>query len=127
MSRIAAGSAFLISGPQFNPAPHLWFVLTDPEPGDSRVVAVMLVTSRVYTDKTVVLMPGDHPFVRHESNVDFGGAVLIHPGKFLQAVAQGKCHPQPDIDSNLLQRLRAGLLASSRTVHWLAAHCRERF
>ena len=127
MHPVGAGRAFLLSGPQFNPAPHLWFVLTDPEPSDNRVVAVMLVTARAHTDKTVQLMPGDHPFVRHESNVDFGSAVLVHLDRFQRAVELGKCHPQPDIDAHLLQRLRAGLLASPRTVHWLVERCQLRF
>ena len=87
----------------------------------------MVVTSRGHTDKTVTLMPGDHPFVQHESNVDFGGAVLVRLERFHRAVEAGRCRLQPDMDARLLQRVRDGLLASPRTVHWIADHCRERF
>lgn len=127
MNLVCAGRAFVLSGPEFTPAPHLWFILTDPEPPDDQVVAVMLVTSRAHTDKTVTLVPGDHPFVQHESNVDFGSAILVRSGRFQRAMQGGRCHFQPDMNASLLRRLRGGLLASPRTVHWIADHCRARF
>lgn len=87
----------------------------------------MLVTARAHTDRTVTLMPGDHPFVQHESNVDFGSAVLVRLERFQSAIQAGRCHLQPDMEVALLERVRAGLLASPRTVHWIADHCRDRF
>jgi len=127
MNLVAAGRAFLLAGPHFNPAPHLWFVLTDPTPSDHRVVTVMLVTSRPHTDKTVTLLPGDHPFVQHESNIDFGGAILVHPDRFQRAMELGRCHLQRDLARPLLARIRTGLLTSPRTVHWMTDYCRTRF
>jgi hypothetical protein len=124
---ITAGRAFLVSGPHFNAAPHLWFVLTDPSLTDERLVAVMVVTARSHTDATVLLQVGDHPFIRHDSNVDYGGAILVHVSKFERAMASGRCHLQPDMDRALLDRVRKGLLNSSRTVHWLIEHCRPLF
>ncbi len=56
---------------------HLWFVLSDADPDTSQVVMVRLVTSRPYTDKTVTLDVGDHPFIQHESNIDCGSALLL--------------------------------------------------
>jgi len=127
MNLVAAGRAFLLSGPDFNPAPHLWFVLTDPTPPDHRVVAVTLVTSRPHTDKTVTPLPGDHPFVQHESDIDFAGAILVHLDRFQRAMELGRCHLQLDMTRPLLARIRTGLLTSSRTVHWMADYCRTRF
>jgi len=40
---IAAGRAFILSGRAFTEAPHLWFILTDPNPKTNHVVATMVV------------------------------------------------------------------------------------
>jgi len=50
-----AGASFLISGGRVG-KPHLWLVLTDPEPPTGKVVIAMVVTSRPHTDKTVTLI-----------------------------------------------------------------------
>lgn len=125
MDLIRAGRAILLSGGRV--PPHLWFILTDPEPNDGRVVAVMLVTARPHTDKTVVLVPGDHPFIRHESNVDYGAARFLPQGRLNDALASGRWHLQADMSATLLRRVREGLLTSQRVIHDIADHCRERF
>ena len=63
MEIIRAGRSLLLSDPK----PHLWFVLTDPERKNDRVVAVMISTVKHYSDPTLILEVGDHPFIRHKS------------------------------------------------------------
>lgn len=74
MPGIGTGTALIIRDRKLGP--HLYFVLTDPD-GDHRVVTVLLVTAKRHTDRTTMLLPGDHPFVRHESHVDYGTAKFI--------------------------------------------------
>lgn len=124
MEFFRAGRAFILAGAAVGP-PHLWFVLTDPDP--SKVVAVRVVTARPHTDKTVVLGAGDHPFIRHESNVDYGSATFLVVSKLQSALEAGRCHPEPDMSPDLLERVRRGLLASPRTIHAIAEYCREVF
>jgi hypothetical protein len=87
----------------------------------------MVVTARPHTDKTVVLHEGDHPFIRHESNVDFSVAMYVLASKLHRALDQGKCEPQPDMEAELLAKVRIGLLSSSRTIHEIADYCRSHF
>jgi len=119
-----AGRAFTLTGHAAGP-PHLWFVLTDPDP--SKVVAARVVTARPHTDKTVILAAGDHPFVRHDSSVDYGSATFLVVGKVQAAIKAGRCHLQPDMSAALLEQVRKGLLASPRTMHAVVTHCREVF
>lgn len=107
--------------------PHLWFVLTDPDGDPARVVAVMLRTATRFTDETVVLQPGDHPFVRHASSVHYSTATHFSVRAISRAVEVGTCHPREDLSASMLERLRAGLLASPFTVNALKEYCRARF
>jgi hypothetical protein len=124
---IAAGRAFIVFGRDFAPDPHLWFVLSNPDPRTSHVVAVMLVTARPHTDKTVTLNVGDHPFIQHESNVDYGFARLLLADKIMAAIQESRCQLQADVGNALLSRLCLGLLQSPRTINFLKDHCHGLF
>jgi hypothetical protein len=124
---ITAGRAFVVFGRDFAPDPHLWFVLTNPDPTTNHVVAVMLVTARAHTDKTVTLNSVDHPFVQHESNVDYGYARRLLADKIMAAILESRCQLQPDVSNSLLSRLCIGLLQSPRTVNFLKDHCHGLF
>ncbi len=87
----------------------------------------MLVTAKPHTDKTVILVPGDHPFVAHESNVDYGTATFVSSVRLTVAVCNGKGHMQADASPKLLRTLRAGLLTSPRVVNEVCAYCRPLF
>lgn len=129
MELVCAGRAFILSGLVLGAPlkPHLFFILTDPDPVTGTVIAAMVVTAKAHTDKTVTLHAGDHPFIRHESNVDFSVAGYIHPARLQRALAQGKCDIQPDIDAALLAKVRIGLLTSSRTINEIGDYCRSHF
>lgn len=116
-----------MSGPPFIPTPHLWFILTDPDPKTGKVVAVLLVTPRPHTDKTVTLLPGEHEFIQHDSNVDFSSTLLVATGRLHDCIQAGTCRQQPDMTPVLLRKLRVGLLQSPRTIHDIIAYCNERF
>jgi hypothetical protein len=123
---VRSGRALLLAEqPQFKP--HLWFVLTDRDGVPPRVVAVMLRTATRFTDTTLVLRPGDHPFVRHESSVHYSTARWFSVSSILAAVSRGRCHLLPDASDDLLRKVRAGLLASPFTVNAVRDYCRLRF
>lgn len=120
-----AGRAFLLVGGPVGKA-HLWFLLTDPDT-TGRVLQAMLVSSQPHTDKTVVIIQGDHPWVRHESNIDFGGARFFPVSKLASANAQGRLRLEADMTPELLARVQTGLLASSRTIHEIKDACKVIF
>lgn len=105
----------------------MWFVLSDADPAMHQVITVMVGSARLHTDKTTALVSGDHPFIRHDSNVDYGTAKAVPVSKLLAALKQDRLHLQPDMPAALLRRVRAGLLASPRTIHAVKDLARSRF
>lgn len=107
--------------------PHLWFVLTEPEGDPPQVVVVMLRTKQRFTDPTLILAPGDHPFVRHESSVHYSTAKWLSVASLGDAFRTGHCSLQSDMSADLLLRVRQALLRSPFTVNVVREHCRGCF
>jgi hypothetical protein len=126
MNLIRAGSSLLLAEPPLH-KPHLWFVLTDPVGKPPRVVAVMLRTVTRFTDPILVLTPGEHPFIRHDSAVHYSMARWLPVPSLLAAMKDGKCHLKEDMTHDLLRRVRQGLLQSPFTVNALREECAELF
>ena len=106
---------------------HLWFVLTDPAPETRLVVTVALVAERGHTERTVRLQRGDHPFITHASNVDFGSAKYAPAAKLEAALASTRATLGADMSAELLARVRVGIVASSHTPNEIVAYCRAQF
>lgn len=126
MNVIGAGKSLLLAEPPLY-KPHLWFVLTDPEGNPEKVVAVMVRTATRFTDSTVVLRSGDHPFVKHDSSVHYSTAQYLSISGLTKAIKSGRCHPKADMSQQLLDRVRHGLLESPFTVNAIRDYCRSRF
>ncbi|MEK7486771.1 MAG: hypothetical protein AABZ60_20805 [Planctomycetota bacterium] len=60
------GTAFLLPH-NISAIEHLWIVLTEPSPIKNEVIIVNVTSLRSYSDKTVILNEGDHPFIHHPS------------------------------------------------------------
>jgi len=120
---LRAGRALLLRDARMGT--HLWFVLTDPDP--DRMVLVMLVTERAHTDRTLRLVVGDHPFIRHPSAVDFGTATYFPAARLEEALSSGRATLAADMSPELLAQVQTGLLTSARTPNAIAAYCRLKF
>ena len=107
--------------------PHLFLVLTDPDDETRLVVTAVVVTERGHTDKTCILDVGDHPFIRHRSSVDYGSAKFVPLSRLETHITSGVATQAEDIAPEVLGRVRAGLLQSSRTIHAIADYCRVTF
>lgn len=129
MNVISAGSSLLLAErgePALN-KPHLWFVLTDPHGDPPSVVAVMMRTVTKFTDATVTLRPGDHPFVKHDSAVQYSTAQQFNVERLMRAMRSGRCHLRESMPPRLLERVRRGLLAPPYTVNAIRDYCAVRF
>ncbi len=89
------------------------------------MVVAPIVTERAHTDKTVRLLVGDHPFIRHASNVSYGDAEFAFLGKLTDAVARGEASMAQPVSGALLRRMQDGLLMSSRTIHVIVDYVRS--
>lgn len=104
---------------------HLHVVASNTDrSGLVAVVSISTVRSR-FSDKTVILKPGDHPFIKQESYVAYGFARL-------QAVTEidDRLRKQPKkvkeaCTPELLGRIQAGVLESERTENGVKHFMRE--
>ncbi len=126
MSPIYAGQSLyinLIEGPK----PHLWFVLTDPSGNPPKVVSVMLRTAKSYTDPTLILNIGDHPFMSRPTCVDYSTAKLVSILILEEGISNALIEEYDDMSPNLLEVVQKSLLASPRTPNYIIDYCRDKF
>jgi hypothetical protein len=90
--------------------PHVHFVLTDPY-GDPPRVLLVNMTSECY-DRSVVLVVGDHPEVRHDSYIWFAQATRAPLEHLLEAFDQGLATVCDRASVMLMTILREGFMRS---------------
>jgi len=113
--------------PSASPNPHLWIVLTEPQPPDHQVVIVNITENKQRSDTTVVLHPGDHPFIRKESVVRYGDALIVDARLLDECVKGRKARLGGPCSADLLNRIQVGVSASIFTHKKIAAFCTGRF
>lgn len=99
---------------------HLFILLTDPykdEFGNKSVLMVSISSIRpqIPFDKTCILFPKDHPFVKHNSFVVYQKARLLEVDKVLRGVKAGQLVPQDAMDALIFARICKGLAQSRLT------------
>lgn len=107
------------SGPVDDPdRKHLFILLTDPQPPDQStlLVGVASVYDNIPHDPTCYLYPGDHPFIRRQSYINYARARIEPAPKLAEGVKQGLLIPQGTLDAALFARICKGLLESRRTM-----------
>jgi len=107
--------------------PHLWVVLTEPDPITKKIAVVMVVTEKKTTDKTVTLDLGDHQFIARKSNVDYGGAHLYDVQRLEAAIVADDQALRENLKPKLLEKVRKGLYDSTHTPDWMKDYCTSRF
>jgi hypothetical protein len=107
------GDTLLIPAPgACEETPHLWIILTEPDP---YCVLVSLSTLRYDKDQTVILHRGDHPFLVKDSVAMYAYARLADIGDLATQVATGMAAPREPCTTEMLRLLRDGILASPDT------------
>ena len=71
------GDTFLMPAPGGVATPHLWIVVTQPDPQTHLCAIVSVTTLRNSKDQPVILRRGDHPFIRHDSTIFYGDAMIV--------------------------------------------------
>jgi hypothetical protein len=105
--------------------PHLWIVLTEPQAPDFQCVIVNLTRQQPRSDNTVVLRPGDHPYITKDSVIRFGDALIVDArdldGFLKKQTAKGldRCSP------NLLKRILDGAITSPFSPKKIADFCKR--
>ncbi|MEC4815829.1 MAG: hypothetical protein SAK29_21525 [Scytonema sp. PMC 1069.18] len=130
---IYPGTCILIPKPGHDKR-HLWIVLTEPnkiltEPNKDilQVVIVNVTTLREGSDTTVILTPGEHRFIRHESVIYYNDAMFAPVDPLCQLAKQKGYKFDDDCSDELLERIQRGLLVSPFTPKKIKKYCESVF
>jgi hypothetical protein len=125
---LSPGDTFLLPKPGPKQVEHLWIVLTPPRE-DGTAVCVNVTSWKFDCDETVILEPGDHPFVTKKSIVHFEDARFLLLGRVEQLIATGTkefvCRTHSCCTYKLMDRVREGLIKSKRTPNGIKEYCRS--
>ena len=113
----------LLPSPNQNTDNHLWVVVTDPEGDPPRVVMVNLTSFRPGVDETVILNPGDHPFVRHKTVINYGDARFTCTKLIDKAYERGLATIKQPASAELQERIKNGLLESKEPPKNIKEYC----
>jgi hypothetical protein len=113
---LKCGDTFLLPKSS-NDTEHLWIVITEPD-ANGESVCVNITTRRSYSETTVVLQPGNHPFIAHESVIFYADARIIKLKNVEMAlnaaVKKFACVSKDPCGADLLRRIQAGMIASKQ-------------
>jgi hypothetical protein len=109
-----AGDAYLIAFEYTRGLPHLWIVVAGPDL-QGRIILVSVTTLRSWRDQTMILQPGDHPYVRHPSVIFYKFAMESNAGTLQQWIDTGRADPQAACSAELLKLIQQGITASKST------------
>ena len=118
------GDTLLIPAPgTCDETPHLWVILTKPDP---LCAIVPLSTLRYNKDQTVLLRPGDHSFIIRDTAVLYMYAQIVDADHLHQQVQGGDALPHDRCRSDVLKLIQDGVFASPLTPRKIQNFCRER-
>jgi hypothetical protein len=83
---------------------HLWIVLTKPDPESGKCVIINL-TSSTGGQYALTLKIGDHPYIRKNSDVNFGDAMISSVEQIEKAVRLGCAYRREPMGLELLQKI----------------------
>ena len=119
------GDTFLMPAPGGAVTPHLWIVVTQPDPRTRLCALVSVTTLRNSKDQTVILRPGDHPFIRHDSTIIYGDAMIVDAERLESEIAAGLALVREGCSKAILKLLQDGVAASPFTRPKILRFCRE--
>jgi hypothetical protein len=106
---IFPGFTFLSVRPSYT-IPHLHIVISPPI--DGKVLLVNVTTPKYDSDLTCVLRDGDHPFLTHDSVINYGDATASEVELLKLSVRTKLFTPKDPVSGELLKRIQAGALIS---------------
>lgn len=122
---LKAGQTLLLPKPGHDVS-HLWVLVLSSDPVTMETVIVNMTTQRSHSDSTLVLLVGEHPFVRHPSVVHYEDARIVDGRAIEAALLAGTFPALSDCSAALLKRIQEGLLNSPFTPGKVKTYVRHR-
>jgi hypothetical protein len=105
-----AGATFLLAALDI----HLWMIISDPAIDPENVLIVNLTTFAPGKDQSCVLGPGDHPWIHHDSCVNYQDSQITTLKKLIAARDGGALIPKDPLDPLVLKKIRDASMNSTR-------------
>jgi hypothetical protein len=118
------GDALLIPANADNEeTPHLWVIVTEPDP---LCAIVCFSTLRYSKDQTVVLRKGEHTFINRDTAVLYMYAEISNVDHLRQQIADGCASVHDSCHVDVLKIIQDGMFASPFTPRKIQNFCRDR-
>ena len=92
---------------------HLWIILSDPaNHPDAPVLIANVTTRRAGSDTACALAKGEHPFIKHDSCVNYQDSRLAEAQTLAGALATKLLLAREPVSEDVLRRVRAGAAIS---------------
>jgi hypothetical protein len=119
------GDTFLMPASGGAATPHLWIVVTQPHRESHLCAIVSVTTLRNKKDQTVILRVGDHPFIRHDSTIFYGDAMIVDARRLAAEIAAGLALVRERCSAATLKLVHDGVSASPFTRPRFLRFCRD--
>lgn len=86
--------------------PHLWVILTSPFNDPPVIIMAMLTTKKSYSDTTVELNIGDHPFITHPTVVSYMDANCFKVDELEKGIKSGMVKPNEPFTRPVLEKIK---------------------
>jgi hypothetical protein len=111
---VNAGDTFVLSAQ----GAHLCIVAAGPcQHGN--ILFVRVTSDHPSKDRTCILQPGDHPFIRHTSLIHYADAKVVDDRRLADAIRAGQVQMRTPVNAVVLRDIRCGFSAS---LHALPIH-----
>lgn len=102
-----------MGGSPLHKVDHLWIVINEPSlHGDEALFVNVTTYVANVKDATTLLHVGDHPFIKHQSCINYGAAKSAATGKMDQLVATGLFRINAPASAALIARIRNDALSA---------------
>ncbi len=102
-------------------------MVTKPDPQTHLCALVSVTTLRNSKDQTIILRPGDHPFIRHDSTVFYGDAMIVDVRRLDAEIAAGLALGREKCSQPTLKLVQDGVAASPFTRPKILRFCRDQW
>jgi len=125
---LKCGDSFLIPK-SAKATEHLWIIVSEIDAHTGKAICVNVTTLRRHSDITCVLKRGDHPFVVHDSVINYSDArelpINLVEQAFGAKTQRFVCELHEPCTAELLARIQQGLIDSRFTPKGIKMQCKR--
>jgi hypothetical protein len=106
---------------------HLYVVVAELSRSPEQVIVVSLTTRRAGSDETVVFTAGDHPFIKHDTAINYQDTRRFDKADLLDRINRRFFEPGQSFSDDKITVIQQGLLRSPHTPNDIKSDCAAAF